>query len=58
MDISIACSDRSQTPELEPGQAAATRRIVTEPPEARATSFVVERGDGSAVRCLIVAVSL
>jgi hypothetical protein len=56
MDISIACSDRSQTPELQPGQTAAARRIVAEPAEAPAAGFVVERGAGSTVRRLLVGV--
>jgi hypothetical protein len=63
MDISIAwlalsacasSSDRSLTAELQPGQTAATRCIVTLPPEARATNVLVERGGGAPLRCLII----
>jgi hypothetical protein len=58
MDISIACSDRSQTPELQPGETAAPGRIVAEPAETRGAGFVVERRARSAVRRLLAGVGV
>jgi hypothetical protein len=58
MDISIACSDRSQTPELQSRQTATARRIVAEPAVARAAALAVERGARSAVRRLLVAIGM
>jgi hypothetical protein len=47
-------SARSLTAELEPGEAATTRRMFALPPDARATGFVVQRGGGPPLRCLII----
>src|SRR5258706_7499739 len=58
MDISIACSDRSPTPELQAGQTSATRPILAEPATVRATGLAGERGSGAAVRPLLVCIKV
>jgi len=50
MDISIACSDRSLTPELKSGQTAATRRILAQPSRAPRSTVLVERLDAGTAR--------
>jgi hypothetical protein len=47
-------SERSLTAQLEPGETATTRRVFALPADARATGFVVQRGGGPPLRCVLV----
>jgi hypothetical protein len=54
MDISIACSDPSPTPELQPGETATAGRIFLPAAGATATSLAVQGETGSTGRCAFV----